>query len=132
MLLLSPKICRTHHNKRYTTGGHLAHWCPACKELHEIAVERPFNNGARWTFNGSYELPTFTPSMNIRIGPYPDGSKKAGKMDICHYFLREGQLIYLSDCTHALAGQTIPVPDLPQSVLDQIAKFANTKRPEDE
>ena len=28
---------------------------------------------------------------------------------ICHSYVKEGKIIYLGDCTHALAGQTIPM-----------------------
>jgi hypothetical protein len=31
----------------------------------------------------------------------------------CHLFLTDGRLQYLGDCTHALAGQTVPLPELP-------------------
>lgn len=122
MTLLSSKLVRTHHDQRHDYGGHIAHWCPACRELHEFAVERPFRNGARWLFGGTFEVPTFSPSMNIRIGPYPDASKKAGQIDVCHYFLKEGRIEYLSDCTHGMVGQTIDLPDLPDEVLKVIAQ----------
>jgi hypothetical protein len=121
MSLLSPKLCMTHRSEKYNCGGYHAIWCPACEELHEFAVDRPFHNGHRWTFDGNVQAPTFQPSMNIRVGPYPDGSKRAGQMDVCHFFLHGGRLQYLGDCTHALKGQTVDLPDLPQSVLDKIA-----------
>lgn len=89
-----------------------AHWCPACKVMHDFAVEQPFRNGARWTFNGNGDLPTFSPSMNIAVGPY-DG----GKIDRCHYFLRNGRIEFLGDSTHAMAGQTVDLPDVPAEVL---------------
>lgn len=120
MKLLSKKLVRTHHDSAFAYGGHLAHWCPACKELHEFAVDRAFRNGARWTHTGSFDVPTFAPSMNIRIGPWPAESKRAGQIDVCHYFVKAGRIEYLSDCTHELAGQTVDLPDLPQSVLEQV------------
>lgn len=95
------------------SGWTLAHWCPACNELHDFAVDKPFLNGSRWTFSGTKERPSLTPSMNIRVGPFPAGVKKAGQFEVCHYFLREGQLIYQGDCTHALRGQTIALPTIP-------------------
>lgn len=117
MSLLSPKLVRTHYDPRSDYGGHIAHWCPACAELHEFAVDRAFRNGARWTFDGKPNAPTFSPSMNIRIGPWPAGSKKAGTVEVCHYFLKRGRLQYLGDCTHRLAGQTVDLPDLPADVV---------------
>lgn len=125
MKLLSAKLLKTYFDERHNYGGYHAHWCPACDRLHEFAVDRPFRNGARWSFNGNLDQPTFEPSMNIRIGPWPDHSKKAGQIEVCHYFLRNGQIQYLGDSTHALAGQTIALPDLPQQVLDKIADLAS-------
>lgn len=120
MELLSKKLVQTHHDPAFVYGGHLAHWCPACKTLHEFAVHHPFHNGARWTFSGTYDVPTFNPSMNIRTGPFPAASKRAGQILVCHYFVRAGRIEYLSDCTHELAGQTIDLPDLPAEVLEQV------------
>lgn len=28
----------------------------------------------------------------------------------CHSFVRDGQIEFLSDCTHALAGKTVSLP----------------------
>jgi len=89
-----------------------AHWCPACATMHDFAVEQPFRNGARWTFNGNGDAPSFSPSMNISIGPYSDGT-----IFRCHYFLTVGRIQYLPDSTHAMAGQTVDCPDVPQEVL---------------
>jgi hypothetical protein len=85
-----------------------AHWCPACNEFHDFAVEQPFSNGARWTFDGDVAAPTMTPSMNIRIGPFKDGT-----MNVCHYYLTCGRILFLGDCTHELKGQTVDLPVLP-------------------
>lgn len=89
-----------------------AHWCPACNSLHDFAIDQAFTNGARWTWDGDVQLPTMTPSMNITIGPYGDG-----KMNICHYYLSKGKLLFLNDCTHGLSAQTVDLPDIPDDAL---------------
>ncbi len=83
--------------RRYE-GGYM-HWCPGCESMHMIAVEEPFENGARWTFDGNIDAPTFAPSINIR-----------GR---CHYFLRAGRLEFCGDCAHPLSGQVVTLPPLP-------------------
>jgi hypothetical protein len=98
---------------RKIEGGY-AHWCPGCQELHAIAVETPQRNGARWTFDGNAETPTFSPSVNISWG-WPDQPQGQGR---CHYFVTKGKLLFCSDSTHALAGQTVPLPDLPSHLTD--------------
>jgi hypothetical protein len=90
------------------------HWCPACKSLHSFAVNEPFpSNGAHWSFDGNVDAPTFQPSMNIRIGPFPAHGDKPERMSVCHYFLHAGRILYLGDCTHELVGQTVDLPDIP-------------------
>jgi hypothetical protein len=32
---------------------------------------------------------------------------------VCHSFVTEGRIEFLSDSTHELAGQTVPIPEWP-------------------
>lgn len=87
-------------SKLWDSGdGMLLHWCPGCKSRHMIATEEPFPNGAKWTWDGNVESPTFNPSINI-----------SGR---CHYFIRAGQIEFCGDSAHDLAGQTVDLPDIP-------------------
>ncbi len=81
-----------------------AHWCPGCQELHAFAVDQPLSNGARWSFNGDIEKPTFSPSMNY-VGH-------------CHYTITAGMIQFHGDSVHALKGQTVPLPELPAHSRD--------------
>ncbi len=90
-----------------------AHWCPACAERHDIACDKPQVNGARWTYDGNEDKPSFEPSINIKVGP----EKKGGTVEICHYFLRKGQIEFLADCTHSMAGKTVDLPVIPEKAL---------------
>jgi len=58
------------------------------------------------------DKPTFTPSL-ITGRPVWTGSQKDGKWvdEICHSYITEGRIQYLVDCTHAMAGQTVEIPD---------------------
>jgi Family of unknown function (DUF6527) len=81
--------------------------CPGCGNSHAPYI-RPHKSpsGASWEFNGNSEKPTFSPSILVRI-ERTDGSKTA----ICHSFVTDGKIKFLNDCTHALAGQTVEIPD---------------------
>jgi uncharacterized protein DUF6527 len=68
--------------------------CPGCDVAH------PFDK--RWTWNGSYTLPTFTPSLLCN-------QSIPGK--VCHSFVTDGRIQFLGDCSHKLAGQTVDLPD---------------------
>ena len=72
-------------------------WCPGCGRHHLFDVGR--TKRPVWTFNGDLESPTFSPSLH-----YPDR---------CHLFLEAGLIRFLGDCRHALAGQTVPLPEIP-------------------
>lgn len=92
------------------TGPRHYYWCPGCNYLHGIAI-RPHtqDNGAGWEFSGTLECPTYSPSQLT--------TWKSVVPKVCHTFIREGQIEFLTDCTHALAGQTVPLPPLPDWVF---------------
>ena len=115
MRALTTKIVRIEAGDGYTAAGY-GHWCPGCRGLHVFAVDQPFHNGARWTFNGDVHAPTFKPSMRIACGNKVDPDCKYGG-GVCHYHLNAGRIQFLGDCTHALANTTVDLPDLPYRYL---------------
>ncbi len=85
--------------------GEPTHWCPGCKMLHRIDVSQPNSHtGAKWTWNNDLVNPSFSPSINI-VGQ-------------CHYFINNGQIQFCGDSKHELAGQTVPLPDLPNEEVE--------------
>ena len=123
----------------YNLQKRLSFHCPGCNADHGVIVEGP---GA-WGYNWNPESPTFTPSVLIRSGHYTNPDQKVGNCwcdfeerlgpaqarrlrkhgdesrslnfscYICHSFVKDGQIQFLSDCSHELAGQTVPLPDWP-------------------
>lgn len=103
-------------------GGRVAFMCPGCKELHQVSIGE--GAGPRWGFNGEYDRPTFTPSVLMRGNKLirDEAGKWTGEWEcdaagdpvpfVCHSFVRGGQIQFLSDCTHALAGQTVELPNM--------------------
>lgn len=105
---------------RIIEGGRLGFWCPGCKEMHVV--------GAGWEFNGDYDRPKFTPSILVRgyrvsaegkamiargESP-PAGQRYPGSEVVCHSFVAGGRIQFLSDCTHALADQTVDLQPCPR------------------
>lgn len=81
----------------------LAFECPGCGQLHAIPTTGP----RAWEFNGDLARPTFAPSILVRWTSGPE--HQAG---VCHSFVRDGQIQFLGDCTHTLAGKTVPLPEV--------------------
>jgi Family of unknown function (DUF6527) len=110
---------------RKLEGGKVSYWCPGCDMQHTIYVDPPEGwTGPRWTWNGSVEAPSFTPSVLVRYDyGYPRVTpenraqyranpwKQERRMYVCHVFVTDGQIQFLSDSTHTLAGKTVPLPD---------------------
>ena len=95
---------------RRSSAGYI-HYCPGCQEAHSYITDE--GHRVRWQFNGNLEAPTFTPSMRLFEAAHVDEGKPVGEHTLCHYFLTDGRIQFLSDCDHALAGQTVDLPDLP-------------------
>jgi hypothetical protein len=120
-------------------GGTLSHlfFCPACKCGHGFNIEPNKSNGVGgtvpvWIFNGDFEKPTIRASILVRSVKNPeydpatgdfakdkkgkyllgsDGRLLGAKDIVCHSFVTDGKIQFLSDCTHGLAGKTVDLED---------------------
>lgn len=107
--------------------------CPGCGDHHMLPVRgtasQYYAGRASWDWNGSMDLPTFSPSLLVRSGhyaPHHDPARgcwctyNAEHADdrapyacgVCHSFIRDGRIQFLDDCTHALAGTTVDLPEI--------------------
>ena len=88
--------------------------CPGCGDMHVVP-------GDRWAVSGtSPQGVTCSPSLLATSGHYCPGRVEDNGcwcgQDLgfscyrCHSFIRGGRIEFLSDCSHALAGKTVPVP----------------------
>lgn len=90
--------------------------CPGCSRAlgdhytHMVApesyteVESPGIWKTRWKWNGSLDLPTFTPSILVT-------TKRNKEKYTCHSFVENGCIRFLNDCTHSLKGQIVDLPE---------------------
>lgn len=74
-----------------------------------------------WGWNGDIEKPVFTPSVLLHREQTEHHPRY-----VCHSFVgcngaQPGEVVYLSDCTHDLAGQVVPFPELPVYMRDGYA-----------
>lgn len=107
---------------RKTESGYM-HWCPACDEMHPLP--------STWNFNGNIEKPSFTPSFKhsgVQIekdangkwtGEWTKDSNGEPVKFVCHYILTDGILHFCADCTHSMAGKSVPLAALPEHCRDK-------------
>lgn len=98
--------------------GSLWFFCNGCDAPHSLQAGS--GPGPRWGYNGNPGAPTFTPSVLVRGTQriteqehkvLMDGGSVEPRPFVCHSFVTDGRIQYLADCTHALAGQTVDLPD---------------------
>ena len=83
-------------------------WCPGCKRAHTVGVSN--DRGPRWIFNGFPDRPTFSPSVRV-LYDGADAGVDGAPPGVCHSFVTDGRIRFLEDSTHALAGQTVDLPE---------------------
>jgi predicted Fe-S protein YdhL (DUF1289 family) len=98
--------------KIHEYSNNLGFFCPGCKRVHQ------FNR--TWQFNENYEKPTVSPSLLVR-GTIPITEEQAARIVagekiepvpyICHSFITDGKIQFLSDSTHDKAGQALELED---------------------
>lgn len=74
--------------------------CPGCGYAHPFEVDAP--GGTGWTWNGSFDVCTFRPSLLVN---------KDSPAARCHSYVTDGRIEFLADCFHKLAGKTVKLPD---------------------
>lgn len=104
----------------------LVYYCQGCESHHRIVTK----GICAWAWNGDVEKPVFSPSVLLTTPAYTDVEKEFTEFRIkrrCHTFVgcngaQPGEVIFLEDCTHKLAGQVLPLPDLPSWSRSQMQK----------
>lgn len=82
--------------------------CPGCACGHAFRVKGDPTKGPVWTWNGNLEQGTFGPSLLCQWDGLENGLEVR---KVCHSFVRGGKIEFLPDCTHALKGQTVDIPE---------------------
>lgn len=124
MLFVTLESFRPHNMKSMLreVNDHGVHYqallfiCPGCESdekhhgtgLHMLPVNSIIKTPS-WDWDGNLEVPTLSPS--ILTGK--------GTGFICHSFLKAGVFQFLTDSTHPLSGQVVPIPDLPDWVINE-------------
>ena len=75
-----------------------SYYCPGCDDNHWFKTT---GTSPCWVWNGDMEKPSVSPSIRVK-----------SRDRVCHFFIRDGEIVYLADCTHMLAGQTVPMTEL--------------------
>lgn len=85
--------------------GRYGHWCPGCDKPHFFNISaQDHPQGKKWDFNGDVVKPTFSPDMRV--------DDERGNV-VCRYYLTDGRLQFMGDCTHVYRNRTVPLPEFP-------------------
>lgn len=97
-------------------------FCPGCNSAHGFRTNNwPKPEGLteeetelfkeKWTWNNDVNKPTISPSIHVFkiIGKNKKGHSI--RETICHSFIENGNIRFLSDSKHILKGQTVELPD---------------------
>lgn len=81
--------------------------CPGCGQRKYLAIRGKAPDRPSWIFNGDLNRPTLEPSILVQFE-----ATEMEPREVCHSFVRDGRIQFLGDCTHALAGQTVDLPEI--------------------
>ena len=111
--------------------------CPGCGDTHWLNVD-PASKGPCWTWNGSTELPTIRASIMAKSGHYCYHAEPGDcwcndpeapfACYVCHSFVTDGRIEFLADCSHALAGQTVDLPEIDRLGVPDSALLGEEKQ----
>lgn len=78
--------------------------------------------GATWQWNELSNSPSISPSIDVKSGHFASnhvpgepcwcGTNYGFNCYHCHSIVTNGQIIFCSDSSHALAGQTVDLPEI--------------------
>jgi hypothetical protein len=82
---------------RVHDGGNHEFWfmCPGCGSRHRVLMD-----ARNRSWNGDFDLPTITGDIHTGTARHT-----------CRSYITKGRILYLADSTHALAGQTVDLPE---------------------
>jgi hypothetical protein len=91
-------------SKIWQRGDRLGFESPGCGVVHEVPVVcSPGPDAKAWNWNGSLDKPTLHPSLKVTNG----------QGFCCHFWVKNGTLEFLHDCTHGLRNKTVAMPEAP-------------------
>ena len=104
---VKPRAKLVRHDDGRTYG--IRFECPGCGDPH-VVVTLPEPNG--WTWNGSIDAPTISPSLLVYPHDKLNDDGSVGQTPRCHSFITDGRIAFCPDSSHALAGQTVDLPEI--------------------
>lgn len=116
----NPLTCVRHvtkHGEDTCLGLMVWVWCPGCQALHTPRFKCLKHGGPPrgpiWLGNPFGEPFSMSPSLLIYETPVSPR---------CHSFIKNNEWQYLKDCTHTLAGMTVPLEPLPDWLVKEFTE----------
>lgn len=87
-------------------------FCPGCKEYHSLHTIQPNNNGTTFVITGTLQSPTVTPMIGRIIEKFNKSKHANNPAHVCNSRITDGKIRYLENCSHALAGRIVDLPNV--------------------
>lgn len=117
LLRLSQKLLQSQDKER------LYWYCPSCDMLHPANLVKKDPTDHVWKWDGNKEQPTFSPSFLTSMGK----RSSDGVQRVCHVFVRQGTIQYLSDSNVSFSSVTVQLPDIPADYVQDFVINQTTK-----
>lgn len=96
---------------RIKTIRYFEFMCPGCGHFHTVPIE---GTGNDWKLIGDENNPTLEPSV---LNYIPEEKSETGEVlkprrEVCHLFIRAGNIEFCTDSQHELAGKTVPMKEI--------------------
>ncbi len=78
--------------------GSFVFQCPGCEQWHRV--------NHQWEVSSDLEKPTIKPSVFVNAG------KSNRSAPVCHSFVTDGMIEFLTDSDHKLSGKTVALPEV--------------------
>ena|ERR1700684_317 len=95
--------------------GRYYFFCPGCREFHSVNTVTAHRDGLKFQLQGDKNNPTFVPLNQVierTIESFNKSLHATNPGHVCLSVIRTGHIRFLGSCTHTLAGQMVPLPDL--------------------
>jgi hypothetical protein len=119
--IFAVKVCSQASHKHEWKRGYF--FCPGCNDVHvlNIDIKRPLIQNY-WDWDENIEKPTIAGEARVSSESRERGKLRLVKK-VCIFGVKEGNIFFSPESTHQYAGQSVPLPPLPDWFFNNSASL---------